>query len=278
MHVVEGATSGFTKFVQQQTKHEISGILAMDTAHDLVLLSVNGARAPALSLGESASVAVGDEVFVLGNPYGLEGTLSQGIVSGIRNVGRDAFLQITAPISPGSSGGPVLNSGGAVVGVAVSTFRGGQNLNFAIPVAYLKALLDETKRLKPLSAAGEFPRTQSPFAEIGESGAHGVIGAQFAWGIQLVEGPAILLKRIDFTFSLRNQLRTAVKNVKFIVIFYDRLSKPLEVYESGSDIMADDPGVIRPGLAKRATGSVDLSLRRLTARVEIRVLGFDLTE
>ena len=62
------------------------------------------------------------------------------------------------------------------------------------------------------------------------------------------------------------------------MIFYDRLSKPLEVYESGSDIMADDPGVIRPGLAKRATGSVDLSLRRLTARVEIRVLGFDLTE
>jgi len=96
-------------------------------------------------------VAVGDEVFVVGNPYGLEGTLSQGIMSGLRSVGPDSLLQITAPISPGSSGGQVLNSQGEVIGVAVATLTDGQNLNFAIPVSYLKAFLTEVKSLRPLS-------------------------------------------------------------------------------------------------------------------------------
>ena len=70
---------------------------------------------------------------LFGNPQGLEGTFSQGIVSSIRVLGADKILQITAPISPGSSGGPVLNEKGQVIGVSVATFRGGQNLNFAIP-------------------------------------------------------------------------------------------------------------------------------------------------
>jgi len=85
----------------------------------------------------------------------------------------------------------------------------------------------------------------------------------------------MLLSRIDFTCSLQNQLRTPVQYVRFIVIFYDRLGKPLEVYDSKGDVLDEYLGVICPGLAKRAKGHVDVSVRRLTARVEIRVLSFD---
>lgn len=82
-------------------------------------------------------MAVGDTVYVAGNPEGLEGTFSQGIISAVR--GR--YIQITAPISHGSSGGPVLNQKGEVIGIAASSFNEGQNLNFAIGVSDLQLLL-----------------------------------------------------------------------------------------------------------------------------------------
>ena len=83
---------------------------------------------------------VGQDVVVLGSPQGLEGTVSTGIVGGLRTLGDVKFLQITAPISPGSSGGPVFNSVGRVIGVATATSAKGQNLNFALPVNLLRDL------------------------------------------------------------------------------------------------------------------------------------------
>jgi hypothetical protein len=84
---------------------------------------------------------VGDTVFVVGNPLGLEGTFSTGIISGVRHIDDDSILQMTAPISPGSSGGPVMDSSGVVIGIAEATFTSGQNLNFAVPGYYLSKLL-----------------------------------------------------------------------------------------------------------------------------------------
>jgi S1-C subfamily serine protease len=133
LHVVEGAARDYGKLVGQKTKYDIEGITAVDPVWDLVVLKVSAARPQPLSLGNSDAVQVGEPVYAVGNPQGLEGTFSQGIVSSIREVGTDKLLQITAPISPGSSGGPVLNDKGEVIGVSVATFRGGQNLNFAIP-------------------------------------------------------------------------------------------------------------------------------------------------
>ena len=138
LHVVEGAATGYAKLVGQKTKYDLEGITAVDAERDLVVLKISAPGAHALSLGDSDSVQVGDSVYAVGNPQGLEGTFSQGIVSSIREVGEDTLLQITAAISPGSSGGPVLNGKGEVIGVSVATFKGGQNLNFAIPSEYLK--------------------------------------------------------------------------------------------------------------------------------------------
>ena len=136
---------------------------------------------PSLSLGNSDTVQVGETVYAVGNPQGLEGTFSQGIVSSIRQVGSDKVLQITAPISPGSSGGPVLNSKGEVIGVSVATFRGGQNLNFAIPSNYLKVLIAKAGPPKPLSGTKSSAKQRSILADLGGRSTEGVVGANLTY-------------------------------------------------------------------------------------------------
>ncbi len=150
LHVVEGVLRGYVKRVGMDRTHRIEGIVAMDSRQDLAIIRVSDVGAPALSLGKSDKVQIGESVYVAGNPIGfLEGTFSNGIVSGVREfqVGSER-IQITAPISKGSSGGPVLNSKGEVIGVAVSIITTGQNLNFAIPSNYLIELLNKVSGQK----------------------------------------------------------------------------------------------------------------------------------
>ena len=152
LHVVAGASQGTVRSVAADDTHAIVGVRGVDRENDLVVLEVKPGDSKSLVLGEDANLAIGEEVFVIGNPHGFEGTFSEGIVSGIREVEGRRILQITAPISPGSSGGPVLNSTAEVVGVAVAFIRNGQNLNFAVPVSYVKALLASLAPMVPLSS------------------------------------------------------------------------------------------------------------------------------
>jgi S1-C subfamily serine protease len=108
-HVIEGAASGTARLIGNKEKLSIQGTVALDGHTDLALLKVDSSP-PVLNLGPDAKPAVGDKVYVVGNPLGLEGTFSEGIVSGIRSIQTDSILQMTAPISPGSSGGPVFTA------------------------------------------------------------------------------------------------------------------------------------------------------------------------
>jgi hypothetical protein len=139
-HVIEGASSGTAKLVGGTQTMQVLGTVAVDRNADLALLKVDSS-APAVVLGPSTNPAVGDNVYVVGNPLGLEGTFSAGMISGVRHIDEDSILQMTAPISPGSSGGPVMDSSGVVIGIAEATFTDGQNLNFAVPAFYLAKLL-----------------------------------------------------------------------------------------------------------------------------------------
>ncbi len=116
-------------------------VLGVDKVKDLALIEIPGTDFSPIRIGESSSIAVGVKIFVLGNPLGLQDTISEGIVSGIRSFEGLTSFQISAPISPGSSGGPVLTDNGSVIGIAAATMSSGQNLNFAIPIDYAKALL-----------------------------------------------------------------------------------------------------------------------------------------
>ena len=152
-HVIEGAAKGTAKLVGKNTTYEIEGVTATDKENDLVLLKVTAFGIKPLSLGDSDKLRIGETVYVAGNPKGLEGTFSDGIISSRRDRLTRERLQMTAPISPGSSGGPVLNRKGEVVGVSYAGHRAldAQNLNFAIPSKYLMKLLKQSKSAKPLS-------------------------------------------------------------------------------------------------------------------------------
>jgi len=250
LHIVEGAARGYAKLVGTKTKYNIEGITAVDTERDLVVLKISVSGAP-LSLGSSDTVQVGESIYAVGNPQGLEGTFSQGIVSSIRQVGSDKLLQITAPISPGSSGGPVLNSKGEVVGVSVATFRGGQNLNFAIPSNYLKAILVKAGPVNPLTIAKPSKTQRSILSDLGGRSTEGVTGGKLTWDSYTQSG--------DYSFSLHNQLRESVKNVYCLVIFYDTANIPLDFS------LVTNSGTIPAGLAKRVKGRVEGSVEQLNS-------------
>jgi len=152
-HVVKGAAKGIIRTVGTEKQYYILGTLAVDKPRDLALLKIGGIQAPSLALGSVKEVGVGDAVYVIGNPQGLEGTLSTGIISGIRRFEGNILFQISAPISKGRSGGPVLNGRGDVIGMAFLTLTTGQALNFAIPVSYLHALVS-VQSLQSDSAGG----------------------------------------------------------------------------------------------------------------------------
>jgi len=143
-HVIDGASYGFAKTVGKTTEYELLTVVSLNQRMDLALVSVSDTKVPSLSLGSNRKLTVGQKIYAIGNPQGLEGTFSEGIVSSIREVGNDYFIQMTTPISPGSSGGPVLDERGFVVGVSVATFQNGQNLNFAVPVTYLNQLVESS--------------------------------------------------------------------------------------------------------------------------------------
>ncbi len=166
LHVIKNSDEGVVKIVGQQTLYEILGVVGVDEKNDLALLKVAKIRGRAMSLNYDDSTAIGDEVYAVGSPQGLEGTFSQGIVSSIRKSSKQDLIQITAPISEGSSGGAVLNDRGEVVGVAVGAIESGQSLNFAIPVSFLRALISNQK---PLVAIKGFNTVANNKAQTGSN-------------------------------------------------------------------------------------------------------------
>ncbi|MCK4763083.1 MAG: trypsin-like peptidase domain-containing protein [Candidatus Aminicenantes bacterium] len=151
-HVVKGQKHiNITRFKKnagelKRIVHKEVRIVALDPFYDLAVLQVKdiaGKVSHPMVLDPENNVAAGEKVFVIGNPLGLERTVTEGVVSHkARNFAGRVFLQIDAAINPGNSGGPLFNSRGQVIGVINMGARYMQGLNFAIPIHHLKFLLD----------------------------------------------------------------------------------------------------------------------------------------
>ena len=154
-HVIDGASIVTIKVLVNQQEYNVVAVDGHSIENDLAVLRVNG-NEKYLSFTEILP-NIGDTIYVNGNPEGLIGTFSSGIVSAIRRSTEKTMIQITAPISPGSSGSPVMNVYGEVIGVASSGMVNGQNLNFAIPLTAgihttTVSLADlPTSRIRPIS-------------------------------------------------------------------------------------------------------------------------------
>jgi serine protease Do len=149
LHVISGVARAEVRLPRGEV-YPLTAAVAVDPKADLVKLAVNLPRAALHYLTVSgARPQAGERVVVLGSPLGLEQTVSDGMVSAIRTVrNRGEFLQISAPISPGSSGGPVVNMTGQIIGI-VSFQVKGQNINFAVPGYRIQALRDGPPRPLP---------------------------------------------------------------------------------------------------------------------------------
>jgi prefoldin subunit 5 len=154
-HVLQGAGSAYVKTAQGKV-YPVTRLVVEDKEGDLILISVNISHDTVQPLSLSASIPeVGERVLVIGSPLGLEKTVSDGIVSAVRDIPEfGKIIQITAPISPGSSGSPLVNMKGEVIGVAALQKVGGQNLNFAISGVRVARLVPD-KRQTPAQDTAE---------------------------------------------------------------------------------------------------------------------------
>jgi len=149
-HVIDGAHRAEVHS-SAGTIYPVKGVLAVDAEGDIALLKIEAPPNQVRPLPlDRTSPQEGESVVVIGNPFGLEGSVTNGIVSAVRDIptfGR--IIQITAPISPGSSGSPVVNMQVQVIGVATLQITGGQSVNFAIPSERISRL--ETESMMTLS-------------------------------------------------------------------------------------------------------------------------------
>jgi serine protease Do len=151
-HVIEGETQVSVEVYLQRSGHlEVKSykqirIVAINKFQDLALLRIEDSDAPRfkrVSLGSSDALSVGEHVFAIGSPLGLERTVTEGILSTkTRELGGNLYLQTTTQINPGNSGGPLFNLAGEVVGITNMKITFGEGLGFAIPIEMVKYFLD----------------------------------------------------------------------------------------------------------------------------------------
>lgn len=141
LHVIRGAEKATVRLAGGDTYDDVR-VVDVDARKDLALLKINGARLPVATLGDSDGIEIGHRVYAIGAPKGLDLTISEGIVSGRRDSpGGHKLLQTSAAISSGSSGGGLFDETGRLIGITTSKIVDGENLNFAVPINYVRDIL-----------------------------------------------------------------------------------------------------------------------------------------
>jgi S1-C subfamily serine protease len=154
-HVIAGANRGIQVMLSNK-KTYTAKVIGSDRAHDLALLQISAPNLSPVTLANSAELSVGQEVYAIGNPFGLNGTMTRGIISSIRSIKTgdgapiEDAIQTDAAINPGNSGGPLLNSHGEVIGINTMIASNGaeqsSGIGFAIPINTAKAVLADLTR------------------------------------------------------------------------------------------------------------------------------------
>ncbi|MGA3082415.1 MAG: trypsin-like peptidase domain-containing protein [Terracidiphilus sp.] len=187
-HVVANANRGIK--VQMSNKRSYDAkVVGTDRVHDLALLQIEAPNLEPVTLADSANLSVGQKVYAIGNPFGLSGTMTRGIISSIRSIKEsegaliEDAIQTDAAINPGNSGGPLLNSRGEVIGINTMIATDGANqsagIGFAIPINTAKAVLSDLTRYgkvkRPSLGIVDFPIGPDLASEMGLPAESGVL-------------------------------------------------------------------------------------------------------
>lgn len=168
LHILEGANKVAVKTQSGEIFDNVE-LLAKDDRKDIALLKITGFDLPVVDLGNSNEISPGDRIVVIGNPLAtekLQTSITDGIISGIRDFGWGyKVIQLSAPISPGNSGGPVLSVNGKAIGIAAFKLTAGENLNFAVPINYVRGVLESIDSNKPLAIWKNTSDSENVFSE-----------------------------------------------------------------------------------------------------------------
>jgi S1-C subfamily serine protease len=191
-HVVEGANRGIEVMLSNKRRYAAK-VVGTDKVHDLALLQIDAPNLQAVTLADSSELAVGQKVYAIGNPFGLSGTMTRGIISSIRDIrGSEGApigdaIQTDAAINPGNSGGPLLNSRGEVIGINTMIASNGaeqsSGIGFAIPINTAKAVLADLTR---------YGRVKRPSLGISSYG----IGPDLASQMGLAVDSGVLIQKV----------------------------------------------------------------------------------
>jgi S1-C subfamily serine protease len=191
-HVVEGANRGIEVMLSNKRRYAAK-VVGTDKVHDLALLQIDAPNLQAVTLADSSELAVGQKVYAIGNPFGLSGTMTRGIISSIRDIrGSEGApigdaIQTDAAINPGNSGGPLLNSHGEVIGINTMIASNGADqssgIGFAIPINTAKAVLADLTR---------YGRVKRPSLGISSYG----IGPDLASQMGLAVDSGVLIQKV----------------------------------------------------------------------------------
>lgn len=270
-HVIEGAARAIVKGTDSEERFPVDNVIMVSPDYDLAVLQVKKQSDP-VDLGDDLPLQVGERIVAIGNPEGLQGTVSEGIISGFRKIDDEfRIIQITAPISPGSSGGPLFDKNGKVVGITTAYLASGQNLNFAIPINALELMRRRTKLVnQPLSQLnyagmakpkpGVFSPSDKAFVKVSHA---------------LVDG---LMDEV--VFSVQNTSSKGIKNVRLLALFHPGRYDPREqVYKPTGDPIHFEaylvPHEIPSGLTKQVKKKVSAQAERDWA-VTFRVLDYEI--
>lgn len=163
-HVIRGTRNGSVAVMTGSGKRYTGQVIAVDRRNDLALIRLNtNDRFPALSLANSQTIEVGQQVYAIGSPYGLSGTLTIGILS---RIAPNGDLQTDAALNPGNSGGPLLNSRGELIGVNKAILspgrQGNTGIGFATSVTIARNFLEQNRRNTATASQPNLPSSASP--------------------------------------------------------------------------------------------------------------------
>ncbi len=243
-----------------------------DEDKDICLLEAKGLTAKSAQLGQATHLKVGEPVYAVGAPQGLELSLSNGIVSQLRG-GSPPFIQTTAAISPGSSGGGLFDELGRLVGFTTLYIEGGQSLNFAMPVEWAREIQpgtkvaqgrstgDWNKRASALQSAGNWPGLR----DWSEQWTLAQPGNVEAW-TSLAYSYEYLQRYTESIEAYRQVLRInpEIESAWFVIgLNYSKLERHSEAIEAYRHVLRTNPAVAWPEL-----GYSYLKLKRYTEAIE----------
>ncbi len=208
-HVLRNAKSAKVR-IHTGEEYEVDGVLFSDFDLDLAIVKISGFALPAAQLGNSDSVAVGQRLLAVGSPLGLEGTVSDGLLSAVRLDNGTKMFQVSIPVSPGSSGGPVATQDGTVIGLVVSQIRGTgvQNLNFVLPINYVRARLQSASARTPTTLAKALGESAESGASVSLGLGDVTVNDSLPLNWNVLDGVELILERSNDQSRERTRVHT----------------------------------------------------------------------